>query len=85
MQSLYIVVDRLLSGTVTGKQSDIIREWCRDCLRDCQQLPFTLLLEAVNSDSFRNSLSPFTTERDTFGGLSRFTARTCRRDARSVT
>ncbi|VDM62402.1 unnamed protein product [Angiostrongylus costaricensis] len=50
MQSLYIVVDRLLL------ESETIRNWCHFCATTAYYTPFPLMLEAVNSDSFRNSL-----------------------------
>ncbi|XGW03868.1 hypothetical protein V3C99_015203 [Haemonchus contortus] len=56
MQSLYIVLSHLLSGVTITKESDVIRGWCRDSTMEKLQLPFQLLLEAVNSDSFRNCL-----------------------------
>ncbi|WKY11875.1 hypothetical protein Q1695_003445 [Nippostrongylus brasiliensis] len=56
LQSLYIVVDRVLSGDVKEKQLTTVRHWCSAYVEQSCQTPFTLLLEAVNSDSFRNSL-----------------------------
>lgn len=56
MQSLYIVIDRLLLGDSVMEESETIRNWCKFCATSAYQTPFLLLLEAVNSDTFRNSL-----------------------------
>ncbi|KJH44203.1 hypothetical protein DICVIV_09775 [Dictyocaulus viviparus] len=56
IQSLYIVIDRLLQGDHIVDESATIRKWCQLCVASEYLMPFSLLLEAVNSDSFRNSL-----------------------------
>ncbi|KAJ1349886.1 Acyltransferase [Parelaphostrongylus tenuis] len=56
VQSLYIVVDRLLLSDLPIEESDLVRNWCQFCATSAYKTPFPLLLEAVNSDSFRNSL-----------------------------
>lgn len=56
LQSLYVAIDRLLLGDVVAKESDMIRRWCTACSKEASRMPFTLLLEAVNSDSLRNSI-----------------------------
>ncbi|KAK6753338.1 hypothetical protein RB195_012750 [Necator americanus] len=56
MQSLYLVIERLLAGDSITQESHTIRLWCRKSIAGSTHLPFPLLLEAVNSDSFRNSL-----------------------------
>lgn len=56
LQSLYIVIDRLLLGDLPIEESETIRNWCQFCATPAYYTPFPLMLEAVNSDSFRNSL-----------------------------
>ncbi|VDK76802.1 unnamed protein product [Cylicostephanus goldi] len=56
LQSLYIVITRLLAGDSVAEESKTVKQWCQSCIINPTLLPFPLLLEAVNSDSFRNCI-----------------------------